>query len=98
MQTNRITQHYWNRYRVEPIHKTAKPRQSTEDIERDWVEAKRRRQRLQVVPRTETRDGIEMYNLEVKIMDWIGRITGVVASMLFIWFIGAVVTAVRAGW
>ena len=26
MQTNRITQHYWNQYRVEPIKATDKPR------------------------------------------------------------------------
>ena len=26
MQTNRITQHYWNQYRVEPVRAAAKPR------------------------------------------------------------------------
>jgi hypothetical protein len=103
MQTNRITQHYRNRYhRVEPICPVARPRYN-DDAEqaeylRRWTEKRKQRQRLQVVPRTETREEIEMYKLEVKIMDWVGRITGVVAAILFIWFIGAVITAIRAGW
>ena len=50
MQTNRITQHYRNRYQVEPICPAHKPRYNgdAEQAEylRQWTEKRRRRQRL----------------------------------------------------
>ena len=85
-----ITQHYWNRYRVEPICPAHKPRYNgdAEQAEylRQWTEKRRRRQRLQVVPRTEVTEEEHKQRIE-RAMYLVGLPCSVLALALTIFLL-----------
>lgn len=54
----RITQHYWNRYRVQPVSRVNQPRPITREEPRTWDTPNAAQEREQLCKMEKTMDGI----------------------------------------
>ena len=81
----RITQHYWNRYRVQPVSRAARPRAITREEPRPWdtPNAARERAKLQQMER---------------VMDGIGWTALIVAGLLILLVITVQIGKRFYGW
>ncbi len=85
MQTNRITQHYWNRYKVQPVSRTNRPRRIAREEPRSWdtLNAARERAKLRKME---------------KAMDRVGWTAAVIAGLLILLVITVQIGKRFYGW